>query len=66
MNESHKKTLLKTLSWRAFATIYTVVVSWIITGNLSHGITIGIFDFFLKGSFYYIHERAWIKFSKNH
>jgi len=47
-----------------FATLTTVTISFIITGEISFAIYIGLFEFFSKIFLFYLHERAWssIKF----
>lgn len=54
--------LAKTVSWRILGTIDTIILSWIVTGNLTLGITIGGLEVITKMILYFIHERAWHKF----
>jgi len=54
-----KKVLLKTLSWRVIATITTLTVSWIITGNIVLSMEIAGVEVVLKTLIYYIHEMIW-------
>ena len=61
MVETHKRTILKTLSWRLVATIITGTVSGLITGSWTVGLTIGAADTVLKLGAYYLHERAWMR-----
>tara|TARA_R110002050_G_C8517696_1_gene477296 strand:- start:42 stop:248 length:207 start_codon:yes stop_codon:yes gene_type:complete len=61
---SYKRHILKTLTWRLVGTIDTIVLSYIITGNLKIGFTIGFIEVFTKMVLYYFHERVWYKFSK--
>ena len=51
--------LLKTLSWRVVGTLDTLLLSWLITGNLAVGIQISIADFVVKTLLYYLHEKLW-------
>ncbi|REE83106.1 putative membrane protein [Lutibacter oceani] len=64
---SKKKHLLKTISWRFLATFTTVVLAWIISGDPMIGLAVGGWEFFLKMILYYLHERVWYKitFKKN-
>ena len=57
--ESVHKSFLKTLSWRLIATVTTVLVAWIIVGDVSAALAIGGVEFFFKMVIYYLHERAW-------
>ena len=56
--------ILKTLTWRIIGTIDTIVLSWLITGSLTLGFSIGGVEVVTKMILYYLHERAWYKFSK--
>ena len=58
---SHKKTLIKTVSWRAVGTIDTFFVTWFITGDVSLGAEVGAVGILTKSFLYYIHERVWLR-----
>jgi len=58
-----KRHILKTISWRIIGTLDTMILSWIITGNWKVGIAIGGVEVVTKMVLYYLHERAWYKFS---
>ena len=60
---SKNRHILKTLTWRAIGTIDTIVLSWFITGSLTLGFSIGGVEVITKMVLYYLHERAWYKFS---
>lgn len=60
---SKSRHILKTLTWRVIGTIDTIVLSWIITGSLTLGFSIGGVEVITKMVLYYLHERAWYKFS---
>lgn len=51
----------KAISFRIIATIATVIIVFIITGNLSLASVIGGMDMIIKLFLYYLHERAWGK-----
>ena len=55
--------LAKTFSWRLIGTLDTMVLSWIITGDLNAGMQIGLADVIIKMILYYLHERVWFKSS---
>lgn len=62
MPESHYRSFLKSLSWRLWATLDTMVVSWFIIGSGGHlqALSIGVSELFTKMLLYYGHERLWI------
>ena len=44
---------------KVIATVVTVTVAWIILGDVSHALEIGLLDTFIKLGAYYGHERIW-------
>ena len=56
---SRTRSILKALTWRVTATLTTVMITYIITGQASTAMTIGGIEFALKFAIYYAHERAW-------
>jgi len=61
---SYKRHILKTISWRVVGTLDTMILSWLITGSWKLGLTIGGVEVLTKMILYFLHERAWYKFSK--
>lgn len=61
---SYKRHLAKTISWRIIGTLDTMILSAIITGSWAIGLTIGGIEVLTKMILYFLHERAWYKFSK--
>jgi uncharacterized membrane protein len=61
---AHKRHFLKALSWRVVGTVDTVILGWLISGDPMVGIKIGAVELITKILLYYVHERAWYKFSK--
>jgi uncharacterized membrane protein len=59
--DSHKRSILKAISWRALGTLDTFVLSWLITGELKLAAAIGGTEVFTKMFLYYIHERLWTR-----
>lgn len=55
------RSLAKTVSWRIIGTIDTVLLGWLITGNMEMGIKIGGIELITKMILYFFHERAWAK-----
>lgn len=58
-DNSHKRHLAKTITWRFVGTIDTMVLSWIISGNPIFGLKIGVIEIVTKMTLYYFHERIW-------
>jgi uncharacterized membrane protein len=61
MQEKAYRSVIKTISWRTVGTIDTMVISYIITGNLVMAASIGSIEVVTKMILYYYHERAWNK-----
>ena len=61
---SYKRHIAKTISWRIIGTIDTMILSAVITGSWTIGLTIGGVEVVTKMILYFLHERAWYKFSK--
>ena len=59
--DSVKKSMMKTMSWRVVATTTTFLISWIVTGSVVAGGAIASIEFGAKLALYYAHERAWAK-----
>ena len=55
------RSLFKTISWRVVGTIDTIIISFIITGEISSALSIGSIEVVSKMILYYFHERAWSK-----
>ncbi len=58
---SVKRHLAKTLTWRLLGTIDTILLSWIITGSVATGMTIGGVEVVTKMILYFFHERLWYR-----
>ena len=61
MTESHGRSFLKGITWRIIASVTTMTVVFVITGNLALVASVGIIDVTAKLFFYYLHERTWGK-----
>ena len=61
---SYKRHIAKTISWRIIGTIDTMILSALVTGSWELGLTIGSVEVFTKMVLYFLHERAWYRFSK--
>ena len=59
IQEEHKRSALKTVSWRVIATSTTMILVYVFTGEFELAAGVGIGDVLLKVLFYFLHERAW-------
>ena len=57
--EKPKRSLLKTLSWRSLATITTILLVYVFTGEIVLALEVGFIEVFAKLLLYYLHERMW-------
>lgn len=57
--ESHARSILKGISWRFVGTITTILVAYILTGEIDSALQIGGIEVITKFVLYYLHERAW-------
>ena len=66
-NERTIRSVAKAVSWRFVGTLDTLLISFIITGELRASSVIASVDFFTKLVLYFFHERFWnmIKWGKN-
>ena len=63
MIERKRRSIAKTISWRLVGTIDTIIISWLVVGNINFALTIGGVELFTKMTLYFLHERAWNKIS---
>ena len=61
LTEKRSRSLIKTLTWRIVASIDTFLISWLVSGKVSIGVTIASLEIITKLVIYYFHERAWDK-----
>ena len=59
--ETRKRSVVKALSWRAWATITTAIIVFIFTGEFALALTVGFLEVFVKMGLYVLHERLWQK-----
>jgi uncharacterized membrane protein len=59
MSKDKIRHILKTISWRIIGTLDTIFLSWLVTGEFSTGLAIGMIEIVTKSILYYAHERAW-------
>ncbi len=59
--DKKRRSIVKTISWRTVGTIDTIIISWIVIGDINFAVTIGGIELFTKMALYFFHERAWNK-----
>jgi adenylylsulfate kinase len=59
--ETRRRSILKAISWRAIATLITVAVVYMFTGEVKSALTVGLADTTIKFGAYFFHERTWSK-----
>lgn len=59
LNDSHLRSLIKTLTWRVTGSGATFVISWIIAGSWTIAGTIALIQIVANTVLYYCHERVW-------
>lgn len=66
IEEQHYRSVLKAVSWRVTGTLDTMLISYLVTGNLAAAASIGFLEVFTKMGLYYGHERIWsrLKFGR--
>ncbi len=57
--ETKVRSVVKTISWRIVATLTTIWLVFIFTGNIAISTSVGALEVFSKILIYYIHERVW-------
>lgn len=60
-DETYRRTTLKTVSWRTLASLDTIVLAWLYTGNIATAVSIGGLEVFTKMLLYFLHERVWAR-----
>lgn len=58
-SEKPIRSVVKALSWRFIGTLDTLVISYILTGELGIATSIASIDFVTKMILYFFHERIW-------
>jgi uncharacterized membrane protein len=61
MSASHRRSLVKTATFRIAATIATVLIVFVFTGKIVLSLGIGLIEAVVKTLMYYLHERIWAK-----
>ena len=61
--DTKKRTITKTITWRITASLTTFLIAWILTGDILVGASIGSIEAIAKIFLYYFHERIWTNIS---
>ncbi|NER16167.1 DUF2061 domain-containing protein [Spongiivirga citrea] len=64
-SDSPKISLLKTISWRIIGTLDTMIISYLLTGDMKIAFGIGGIEVVSKMVLYYFHERIWNKVKRH-
>lgn len=61
LNDSHTRSVVKAVSWRALGSFDTFLITWLITGSAKSAGSVASIETLSKIFLYYLHERAWSK-----
>jgi adenylylsulfate kinase len=61
MNETHKRTIVRAISYRLTAWAFTILWTWIFIGDLAKSTGFATALHALLTVDYYVHERVWLK-----
>jgi uncharacterized membrane protein len=61
--ETHYRSVVKAVTWRAGGTVVTFGVVWAVTGELPLALSVGVVDTLIKIGAFYMHERIWNRLS---
>lgn len=53
------RSIVKSISWRMIGTMDTMIISWIVTGQIDTALLIGGVEVITKMVLYFFHERIW-------
>lgn len=56
---AHVKTVVKTVSWRAFSALYTFGLTYAVSGSAAVAAGVVGAEFVVKSALYYGHEMVW-------
>lgn len=60
-SEKPIRSIAKAVSWRVIGTLDTLLISYILTGEVAIAASIASIDFITKMFLYFFHERLWNK-----
>ncbi len=59
MMETNLRSIIKGITWRMVASLTTVTLVFLYTGDLTLTLQVGLLEVTVKVLFYYLHERFW-------
>jgi uncharacterized membrane protein len=59
--ESKKRTVVRMITYRLTAWLFTILYTWLFTGNISSATGFATLLHILLSIDYYMHERIWLK-----
>ncbi|MDD5247221.1 MAG: DUF2061 domain-containing protein [Candidatus Omnitrophica bacterium] len=59
--EQRKRSILKSISWRIFSFMLTIIIIYAYTRNIRQALGVGAGIDLVKMILYYVHERLWNK-----
>ena len=59
MSDLHRRSLVKTVSWRLTGTGATFAISYLVLGNSAVAGTIAVIQLIANTVLYFVHERIW-------
>jgi len=64
--ETKRRSIVKAITWRTLGTLDTIVIAYVLTGEITTAVSIGGIEVFTKMFLYFGHERIWnmIKWGK--
>ena len=54
-----RRSVAKSVTWRIIGTLDTVLIAWIVTGQMILAVSIGSIEMITKMMLYFLHERVW-------
>lgn len=57
--QARRRAVVKTLCYRLFMLLITVIVAWVVIGDAGDALNIGIVTNLTKTGTYYLYERTW-------
>ena len=61
VSNHNKRHIYKTFTWRFVGPLDTIIISWIILGDISLGLQIGLAETITKMILYFFHEKLWYR-----
>lgn len=60
VGEGHARSVAKAICWRITGTLDTILIAWLVTGEVAAAISLGCCEVVTKMVLYYVHERVWL------